>query len=134
MTFVDEMKNLLINDLDGIFFFFLKEINKNEVLSKVYCIKLNNQDNLMTLCENHLNVLTLASSKYHWYTDKGGVLIEKRNKHFCKGCIRSSCNKMAEFFVYKIFNYDYFMTGDYENYKKIWWWYTAGPTWHQKIF
>ena len=64
MTFVDEMKNLLINDLDGIFF-FLKEINKNEVLSKVYCIKLNNQDNLMTLCENHLNVLTLASSKYH---------------------------------------------------------------------
>ena len=65
MTFVDEMKNLLINDLDGIFFFFLKEINKNEVLSKVYCIKLNNQDNLMTLSENHLNVLTLASSKYH---------------------------------------------------------------------
>ena len=65
MTFVDEMKNLLINDLDGIFFFFLKEINKNEVLSKVYCIKLNNQDNLMTLCENHLNVLTLASSRYH---------------------------------------------------------------------
>ena len=65
MTFVDEMKNLLINDLDGIFFFFLKEINKNEVLSKVYCIKLNNQDNLMTLCENYLNVLTLASSKYH---------------------------------------------------------------------
>ena len=64
MTFVDEMKNLLINDLDGVLF-FLKEINKNEVLSKVYCIKLNNQDNLMTLCENHLNVLTLASPKYH---------------------------------------------------------------------
>ena len=65
MTFVNKIKKLLINDLDGIFFFFLKEINKNEVLSKVYCIKLNNQDNLMTLCENHLNVLTLASSKYH---------------------------------------------------------------------
>ena len=33
MKFVDEMENLLINDIDGILC-FLKEIEKNEVLSK----------------------------------------------------------------------------------------------------
>ena len=38
MTFTDEMKNLVIIDLDGILC-FLKEIEKNEVLSKVYCVK-----------------------------------------------------------------------------------------------
>ena len=34
MMFVDEMENLIINDLDGILG-FLKEIKKNEVLSKI---------------------------------------------------------------------------------------------------
>ena len=62
MTFVDEMENLMINDIDGILI-FLKEIEKTEVFSKVYCAKLRNQDDLMILCENHLNVSILASSK-----------------------------------------------------------------------
>ena len=34
LMFVDEMENLIINDLDGILG-FLKEIKKNEVLSKI---------------------------------------------------------------------------------------------------
>ena len=63
MTFIDEMENLMINDKYGILC-FVKEINKNEVLSKVYCLKLRNQDDLMILCENHLNVLILPISKY----------------------------------------------------------------------
>ena len=43
MTSLDEMENLMINDIYGILW-FLKEIEKNEVLSKVYCVKLRNQD------------------------------------------------------------------------------------------
>ena len=74
MTFVDELENLLINEINGILC-FLKEIEKNEVLSKVYCIKLRNQDDLMILCENHLIVSILASSKYNCSEDEGGVLI-----------------------------------------------------------
>ena len=70
-------------------FCYLKEIEKNEVLSKVYCVKLRNQDDLMILCENHLHVPILAISKYYCPTDEGGVLIEKMNKRFCKGCVRS---------------------------------------------
>ena len=93
MTFTDEMKNLVIIDLDGILC-FLKEIEKNEVLSKVYCVKWRNQDDFMILCENHLNVWILASSKYDCSTDEGGVLIEKMSKCFFKGCVRSCCNKM----------------------------------------
>ena len=62
MTFVDEMESLMINDIDGILS-FLKQIEKNEVVSKVYCAKLRNQDDLMILCENHLKVLILACSK-----------------------------------------------------------------------
>ena len=50
MTFVDETEDLMINDIDGILC-FLKEIEKNEVLSKVYYVKLRNQDDLMILCE-----------------------------------------------------------------------------------
>ena len=46
IKFIDEMKNSLINDIDGILC-FLKEIEKNEVLSKIYCIKIRNQDDLM---------------------------------------------------------------------------------------
>ena len=42
MTSLDEMENLMIN-IYGILW-FLKEIEKNEVLSKVYCVKLRNQD------------------------------------------------------------------------------------------
>ena len=42
-TSLDEMENLMINDIYGILW-FLKEIEKNEVLSKVYCVKLRNQD------------------------------------------------------------------------------------------
>ena len=56
------------------------------------------------MCENHLNVSMLAISKYHCSTDEGGALIEKINKRFCKGCIRSCCSKMTEVFVYIIFN------------------------------
>ena len=63
-----------------------------------------NPDDLMILCENHLNVSILAISQYNCSTDEGEVLIEKMNKGFCKGCVRSCCNKMTEFFVYKIFN------------------------------
>ena len=37
--------------------------------------------------ENHLNVSILAISKYNCSTDKGGALIEKTNKRFCKGCV-----------------------------------------------
>ena len=33
------------------FYVFLTEIEENEVLSKVYCVKLRNQDDLMILCE-----------------------------------------------------------------------------------
>ena len=82
------------------------DIEKNEVFSKIFCVKLINQMDLMILCENHLNVSILASSKYDCSTDEGGVLIEKTNKRYCKGCVRNCCGKMAEFFVYKIFNYD----------------------------
>ena len=52
MKFVDEMENLLINDIDGILC-FLKEIEKNEIFSKIYCVKIRNQDDLMILSENH---------------------------------------------------------------------------------
>ena len=103
MTFVDETEDLMINDIDGILC-FLKEIEKNEVLSKVYCVKLRNQDDLMILCENHLNVSILAIPKYDCSTDECGVLIEKMNKHFCKGCFRSCCSKMTKFFVCKVLN------------------------------
>ena len=103
MMFVDEMENLIINDIDGILC-FLKEIETNEVLSKVYCAKLRNQDDLMVLCENDLNVSILAISKYDCSADDGGVLIEKMNKRFCKGCVRNCCSKMTEFFVYEIFS------------------------------
>ena len=105
MTIVDEMENLLINDLDGMLG-FSKEVDKNEVVSKVYCLKLRNQDDLMILYENHLNVSILARSKYDCSIAKGGVLIEKMSKRFPKGCVRSCCNKMTEFFVYKVLNYD----------------------------
>ena len=81
MTFVDETEDLMINDIDGILC-FLKEIEKNEVLSKVYCVKLRNQDDLMILRENHLNVSILAISKYDCSTDEGGVLIEKNEQAF----------------------------------------------------
>ena len=55
---------------------------RNEVLSKVYCVKLRNQDDLMILRENHLNVSILAISKYDCSTDEGGVLIEKNEQAF----------------------------------------------------
>ena len=113
MTFVDEMENLMINDVDGILC-FLKEIKRNKVLSKVYCVKLRNQDDLMILCENHLNVSILAISKYDCSTDSGGVLMEKMNKRYCKGCVRNCCSKMTEFFLYKFFNFiiDFLATDD----------------------
>ena len=103
MTIVDEMQNLMINDIDGMLW-FLKEIEKNEILSKLYCVKSRNQDDLMILSENHLNVSILAISKYACSADEGGALIEKMNKRFCKDCVRSCCSKMTGFFVYKIFN------------------------------
>ena len=105
MTFVIEIENLMINDMDGILI-FLKEIEKTEVFSNVYCVKLRNQDDLIILCENYLNVSILASSKYNCSASEGGVLMKKMNKPFCKGCVRSCCSKMTEFFLYKIFNYD----------------------------
>ena len=105
MTFVDEMESLMINDIDGILI-FSKELEKTKVLSKIYCVKLRNQDDLMILCENNLNMSILASSKYECSVSKGGVLIEKMNKCFCKDCVRSCCSKITEFCLYKIFNYD----------------------------
>ena len=92
------MENLMINYIDEIWH-FLKEIEKNEVLSKVYCVKFWNQDVLMILCENHLKVLILAISKYDSSTDESGVLIGKMNKRYCKGWLRDCCSKMTEFFV-----------------------------------
>ena len=74
MKFVDEMENLLINHINGILC-FLKEIEENEVLSKIYCIKIRNQDDLMILCENHLIVSIWASAKYNCSAEEGGVLI-----------------------------------------------------------
>ena len=94
MTFVDEMENLMINDIDGTLC-YLKEIAKNKVLSKVYCVKLRNQDDLMILCENHPNLSILAVSKYDCSTDEGGVLIEKINKRYYKSCVRNCCSKMT---------------------------------------
>ena len=79
MAFVDKMENLMIYDIDGILI-FLKEIEKTEVFSKVYCVKLRNQDDLMILCENHLNVSILASSKYDCSVSEGVVLIEKNEQ------------------------------------------------------
>ena len=92
----------MINDIYGILI-FLKEIEKTEVFLKVYCVKLRNQDDLITLCENNLNVLILARSKYDCTVSEGGVLIEKMNKCFCKSCARSCCSKMTEFFFVQIF-------------------------------
>ena len=103
MKFVNEMKNLLINDIDGISC-FLKEIEKNEVISKIYCVKIRNQDDLMILCENHLILSILASAKYNRSAEEGEVLIEKVNRRFCKSCVRSCCSKMTKVFVYKNFN------------------------------
>ena len=100
ITFVDEMANFMINDIDGILI-FVKEIEKTEVFSKVYCVKLRNQDDLMILCENHLNVSILASSKYDCSVSKGGILIEKMNKCFCKSCVRNCCSKMTVCFCTK---------------------------------
>ena len=98
MTFLNKMENLMINDINGILI-FLKEIEKTEIFSKVYCVKLRNQNDLMILCENHLNELILASLKYHYSVSEGGALIEKMNKHFCKDYVRSCCSKMTEFFL-----------------------------------
>ena len=104
MAIIDEMEILMINDLNGILI-FLREIEKSKVFSKVFCVKLINQTDLMILCENHLNVLIYTSSKNRCSADKGGVLIDKMNKRYCKGCVRNCCSKMTEFFVYKIFNF-----------------------------
>ena len=49
MTFLNKMENLMINDIDGILI-FLKEIEKTEIFSKVYCVKLRNQNDLMIFC------------------------------------------------------------------------------------
>ena len=38
----------MVNDIDGNLMFW-KEIEKTEVFSKVYCVKLRNQDDLMIL-------------------------------------------------------------------------------------
>ena len=100
MTFVDEIENLMINDIDGILI-FLKEIEKTEVFSKVYCVKLRNQDDLMILFENHLNVSILASSKYNCSVREGGILIEKMNKRFCKDCVKVAVVKWQNFFCTK---------------------------------
>ena len=62
---------------------FLKEMEKNEVLSKIYCVKIRNQDDVMILCENHSIVSILASAKYDCSAEEGGVLIGKMNRHFC---------------------------------------------------
>ena len=74
MKFVNAIENLLINDISGILC-FLKEIEKTEVPSKIYCLKIRNQDDLMILCENHLIVSILASAKYNCSAEEGGVLI-----------------------------------------------------------
>ena len=81
---------------------FFKRNLKNEVLSKVYCVKLKNQDNLMIMCKNHLNVSILASSKYNCTVSEGGVLIQKMNKCFCKGCVKS-CLEVVRIFLVQNF-------------------------------
>ena len=86
---------------------FFKRNRKNEALSKVYYDKLRNEDDLMILCENHLNVSILAIPKYDCSTDECGVLIEKMKEHFCKGCFRSCCSKIIKFCVCKVLNQFY---------------------------
>ena len=83
MTFINEMGNLMINDINGNLL-FLKEIENTKYLfSKIFCVKLSNQMDLMILCKNHLNVSILANSKYNCSADDGRVLIEKMNKCLC---------------------------------------------------
>ena len=92
MKFVDEMENFLINDIERILC-FLKEIEKNEVLSKIYYVKIRNQDDPMILYQNHLFALILANAKYNCSAEERGVLSE--NRRFRKGCVRSCCSKMT---------------------------------------
>ena len=74
----------------------------------MYCVKIRNQDDLMMFSENHLIVLILVSTKYNCSAEEGGVLIEKMNKHFCKGCVRSCYSKMCFLFIkFLIYNYFY---------------------------
>ena len=67
-----------------------KRNRKNEVLSKIYCIKIKNQDDLMILCENHFIVSILASRKYNCSAEEGGVLIEKMNRPFVKAVLEAA--------------------------------------------
>ena len=83
-------------------------------------VKLKNQDDLMILCKNHLNVPILASSKYDCTVSEGGVLIQKMNKRFCKGCVRSCCSEMTEFFCTKfLIMTNFVVTDDRKNYKSM---------------
>ena len=66
----------------------------------------------MILCENLLNVPILASSKYECFLGERGILIEKINNHFCKGCVRNCCNKITEFFCTRFLVVINFIVGD----------------------
>ena len=85
-------------------FMLFKRSRKKWSAFENYCVKIRNQDDLMILYENHLIALILAGAKYNCSAEEGGVFIEKMNRHFCKGCVRSCCSKMTEVFVYKVFN------------------------------
>ena len=108
MKFVNEMENLLINYISGVLC-FLKEIEKNEVLSKIYCVKIRNQDDLRILCENHLIVSILASAKYNCSAGEGEVLTEKMNKRFTElkaykfsyTLLCKNCRKIFKIFILK---------------------------------
>ena len=77
MKFADEMENLLINVTDGILC-FLKEIEKNEVLSKIYCVKKDKKSRWSyDLVWKTFNCVDFSESKYNCSAEEGGVLIEK---------------------------------------------------------
>ena len=85
------------------FYVFKRNIKKWSTFKKLLC-----EDKKLRwsydLGENHLIASILASAKYNCSAEEGGVLIEKMNRHFCKDCVRGCCSRLAEFFVYKIFN------------------------------
>ena len=101
MKFVDEMENLLINDISGILC-FLKEIEKNEVLSKIYCVKIRNQDDFMILCENHLIVSLLASTKYNCSAEE----LKKWTSVFVKDALEITVVKWQNFLFIKFLIYN----------------------------
>ena len=88
---------------------FFKRNRKNDVLSKIYCVKIRNQDDLSILCENHLIVSILSSAKYNCSAEECEVLTEKMNKRFTElkaykfsyTLLCKNCRKIFKIFILK---------------------------------